>query len=417
MKKIIGLFLCGWLLSGGTLFAQQVQVYGNYTVEDLVKNVLVGQGIEVSNITVNAPDGSYGMFVDPSGVMGADTGLVITSGQIDKIPGPNDTGNAGQNNSVSGDADLESLTTQTTYDAAIIEFDLKPVSDTIRFQFVFGSDEYNEWVNSNFNDVFGFFLTGPGLPPQGKNLAVLPGSTIPVTINSINNGSNADYYVDNTLNEEPQTSALQYDGFTRVLIAEHYPVLPGATYHIKIAIADATDGNYDSGVFLKGKSFSSPIVCEDMTVDAVLKNVPCFGGSDGGILLNGTSGGVGPYKYALDNDLYASTTNFSNLTAGPHELNIKDANGCVSTQTFTLTQPPRALRFFSTFKKSYVCPDCSDGKIAVSGIGGVGPYQYSLDGMSYKASGVFTDLGPGVYTVYIKDAAGCVVKRTVVLGG
>ena len=51
----------------------------------------------------------------------------------------------------------------TINDAAVLEFDFIAISDTILFDFVFASDEYLEFVNTAFNDVFGFFLSGPGI--------------------------------------------------------------------------------------------------------------------------------------------------------------------------------------------------------------------------------------------------------------
>lgn len=74
------------------------------------------------------------------------------------------------------------------------------------------------------------------------------------------------------------------------------------------------------------------------------------------------------------------------------------------------------LRFLTLFRKSYVCNDCTNGRVAASGIGGVKPYQYSLDGQNYQNSGVFNGLTPGLYTVFIRDAAGCMVSRKIMLG-
>jgi len=150
------------------------------------------------------------------------------------------------------------------------------------FNYIFASEEYNEYVCGSVNDAFGFFLSGPGLmgpyTNNAVNLATIPnptidGAFIPVTINSVNNGNvgangtlsncvqvsaqwnlNTDYYVDNANNSDPTST--QFDGFTITLVASA-AVQCGQTYHIKIAIADAGDTAFDSAVFLEGGSFAS----------------------------------------------------------------------------------------------------------------------------------------------------------------
>jgi len=144
-----------------------------------------------------------------------------------------------------------------------------PSGDSIKFKYVFGSEEYLEWVGSGYNDVFGFFLSGPGITGpfsgSGINLAVVPSTATPVSINTINNVTNAIYYVDNGTGSTPLVNLhIQYDGFTVVMTAKA-KVNCGDTYHIKLAISDAGDGVLDSGVFLEAGSFSS----EEVQVDLV----------------------------------------------------------------------------------------------------------------------------------------------------
>lgn len=121
------------------------------------------------------------------------------------------------------------------------------------FQFVFGSEEYPEYVNQ-FNDVFGFFINGPGIngphSNNSKNIALIPGTNTPVSINNVNEGNNSEYFVVNDLD------FIQYDGFTTVFTAES-EVQPMQTYHIKLAIGDGVDHFYDSGVLLQASSFCS----------------------------------------------------------------------------------------------------------------------------------------------------------------
>ena len=157
---------------------------------------------------------------------------------------------------------MSNLIGQTaTFDAAILEFDFVPSDPTIRFQYVFSSDEYEEFV-FQFNDVFGFFV-------NGKNVALIPQTSTPVSINNVNNGStgtsgippvNPQFYVNNDF-EVFATPPIdtEMDGLTVVLTATT-KVNPGVSNHIKLAIADAGDDALDSNVFIKAGSLSSSVV-------------------------------------------------------------------------------------------------------------------------------------------------------------
>lgn len=220
----------------------------------LVDSVLIGQGIQTSNITFVGAPAAIGFFNGVNSNIGLDSGIVITTGDIANAVGPNNIGSAGSSNNAPGDPQLDLLTTSTTNDASVLQFDFIPESDTASFRFVFGSEEYPEFVNSSFNDVFAFFISGPN--PNGgmyvdENIALIPGTTVPVTIDNVNIGVNSQYYVDNT-----GGPTVQYDAFTTVLTALAQ-VICNQNYSIKIAIADAGDFSYDSGVFLEAASFSS----------------------------------------------------------------------------------------------------------------------------------------------------------------
>ncbi len=211
---------------------------------------------------------SRGIFTNGASTnLGINSGIFLTSGAGYIVPGPNSSCYAGVNNGYPGNATLNGITTSTTYDAAVLEFDFIPESDTLHFKYVFGSEEYNEWVGTQYNDVFGYFVTGPdplGGQYNDKNIALIPGTNISVKINSINNGNSgcgvvptgpgsySQYYHDNT-----GGLSLEYDGFTTVLTA-FILVVPCQQYHIKLGVADAGDGIYDTGVFIEENSFSSP---------------------------------------------------------------------------------------------------------------------------------------------------------------
>lgn len=272
-KKITTLkiaFILTGLLFWGLATTGQIAIEPgpDVTAVDMVENI-VGEGIQYSNVEFTGADGSRGTFSNGGTTnLGIASGIFLTSGAGYNIPGPNVSTSAGSNNGFPGNATLNSITTSTTYDAAVLEFDFIPESDTLRFKYVFGSEEYNEWVNSSFNDVFGYFVSGPD--PNGgyyadKNIAIVPGTTsTSVTINNVNNGwsaggvvptgpcENCEYYTDNT-----GGLTLEYDGKTTVLVA-WLLVVPCEEYHILIGVADAGDGIYDTGVFIQENSFESP---------------------------------------------------------------------------------------------------------------------------------------------------------------
>ena len=220
----------------------------------LVNNVLLGQGVVATNITYTGFPQAIGFFNGMNSNIGLDSGVLITSGTIQNAVGPNNAGGQTANNGTPGYPLLNQLTTSPTLDAAILQFDFVPISDTIRFGFVFGSEEYPEFVGSSFNDVFGFFISGPN-PAGGNytdyNIAFIPNTTTPITINNVNQNVNTQYYFNNT-----GGLTVQYDGFTTRIEAVAQ-VVCNMTYTIKIAIADAGDSSLDSGVFLEGASFRS----------------------------------------------------------------------------------------------------------------------------------------------------------------
>ena len=231
----------------------------------LVQNVLLGNGVTVSNINYTGAPSAIGSFTANGTNLGLTNGIIMTTGTVvnngSGPHGPNNQSNAGVDNQRPGYPLLgqQIQGNPSTYNAAILEFDFIPYSDTVRFRYVFASEEYPEYVNTAFNDVFAFFISGPGISGQ-KNMALIPGTNTPVAINNVNNGNptngsgatNPAYYVDNS----NPNSFIQYDGFTKVLEAVS-KVQCGKTYHLIIAITDVGDGIFDSGIFLEANSLSS----------------------------------------------------------------------------------------------------------------------------------------------------------------
>lgn len=248
----------------------------------LVRDWLIGEGVQTFNITSSGHINSRGYFSGTSN-LGIESGVILASGHVENSEGPNNSGSLASQWALPGDPVLSQLANNgqpggpVSYDATVLEFDFIPQSNTVEFRYVFGSEEYPNFANTNFNDVFGFFISGPdlygtypsppGFPNGAINIAQLPILANPplyVSINNINNGQsntgpceNCQFYVNNGTGTTPTVNTyIQYDGFTTVLIARSF-VRACETYHIKLVIGDIADDNYDSGVFLEANSFSS----------------------------------------------------------------------------------------------------------------------------------------------------------------
>lgn len=274
------LALLALLFVSGTTYGQLI-VDNSITPEDAVNDFLLGEGINAYNITFNGqpadagPNVQIGSFNAENAVLGMPEGLLMASGNIDVAVGPNNSGSASSptTNPASFDADLAALNPGFSLnDIAVLEFDFVPDGDTVRFNYIFGSEEYPEFVFSSYNDVFGFFISGPGIngpySNNAINIATIPGTNLPVTIDNVNDVVNTQYYIDNTGVPQSDPQYIQFDGYTVVLEALAQ-VQCGEEYHIKIAIADAGDSNYDSGVFLEKGSFTSEVLV-DIAVNPIL---------------------------------------------------------------------------------------------------------------------------------------------------
>jgi len=263
------IIICLVGLISQSAFSQLVTGVGQ-TPQQLVQNVLAGNGVTVSNVNYTGHPEAIGTFNGTNTNLGLTNGIILTTGTIlsntgpnnvqEGPHGPNNLGNSGVDNNTNGYAPLTSIAGDNTFNATILEFDFVPNSDSVRFRYVFGSEEYPEFVNAGFNDVFAFFISGPGFGGV-YNMATIPGTNgTPVTIDNVNANTNANYFIDNgdgtTAPENSSNFYIQYDGFT-VVIEAVAQVQCGETYHLQMAIADVGDGVYDSGIFLEANSLVS----------------------------------------------------------------------------------------------------------------------------------------------------------------
>ena len=253
----------------------QLTVASGMTPEQYIQN-LVGGGIVISNVTFSGNANQIGTFDGVNSNIGFNSGVVMAAGPISGLLGGPGNVDAGQPGSGLPDNDLLAVaqsvnpTISSTSDAVILEFDFVPSSNVAAFNFVFASDEYLQWINSAFNDVFAFFVSGPGItgpysspagfPGGSANVALVPGTNTPITISTIHPTLNAAFYVQNI------GSSHSMNGFT-VPIPVELSVQCGETYHFKYAIADCSDDYLNTAVFLEGGSFISDAV--DVTVATV----------------------------------------------------------------------------------------------------------------------------------------------------
>lgn len=259
MKKILFLF--------SSLFF--INCHSQLTIntgldQSQLTNLLQGLGVQIVNVSVNCDSTAYGSFLGQSEV-DINHGLIMSTGNLTQIDTVSSYFLSTNLNHI-GDHDLNLLINDTinqNYDACVLEFDAIPHDDTLYLNFSFGSDEYPEWVNAGFNDVFAIFLKGDGYP-ELTNMATLPNQTA-VSINNVNSSTNSQYYIDNINGQH-----IAFDGITSNILVER-PVTPDSTYHFKIGIEDVFDALVDSEVMLE--AFSVRCVKEIVQMDAGIKNL------------------------------------------------------------------------------------------------------------------------------------------------
>ncbi|MCF7794557.1 MAG: choice-of-anchor L domain-containing protein [Candidatus Cloacimonetes bacterium] len=222
----------------------------NVTPETMVDS-LIGDNANVFVTNINytgepIASGVFGGAMDEG--LEFDSGVILSSGYAQHIYGPNDSPAISGNNYVPGSPNLNNLIPNgVTHDASILEFDFIPKYNTISFSYIFCSDEYLEFIGYGYNDVFGLFV-------DNANVAMIPGTSVPVSIENVNNVSYPDFYQDN-----PQVNGnfnLEADGFV-VPLEVTIRVEPEVSHHVSFEIADVGDFDVDSWVFLEAGSFKS----------------------------------------------------------------------------------------------------------------------------------------------------------------
>ena len=305
-----------------------------------------GVVIDTNNVSYSGAAGSSGIYEDadatmPNGVAPSDTGVIISTGQVTDFTnsdGSTDTntaaGTSTDNNFNDGIADFNALAGgANTFDAAYLDVTFTPVGNTLTLDFVIASEEYPEYINSQFNDVVGVWVNG-----AQAALSVGDGSG---SIGNINGSNTANLYNDNT-SDQYNT---EMDGFT-VTLSYTIPVNPGVPNTIRIGVADVADGAYDTNLLIAANSAQTAVIAEDDTFQLganVTKTVDVLANDSGAGTLTITHVNGDPVvanvpftlptgqEITLTNDGKFLVTGDSDVETVWFDYTIQDANGGTDT--------------------------------------------------------------------------------------
>ena len=412
----------------------QIIVDNNAPYDDptwLVDNVLLGGGITASNYSYQGDSSQIGWFDAVNTNLGLDSGIVLCTGDIYSLDPINGSTFPFMTNIVT-DPDLlavansvpgmigQTFTVSSINDVAILEFDFIPTSDSLIFKYVFGSQEYFGFENTSYNDVFGFFLSGPGITgpwtapaihPNGSiNLAIVPNTLppLPISISSINSVTpiNQQYFVPNQ--GTGLDTIADADGFTTLLTARAL-VQCGETYHIRLAIADGSDGGLNSYVWLDAGSFFSPEleIIDNFDIDSLVMNIPC----NSSITLSADGGTAAIYEWYDSTSTLISTDSF--IIVGPGTYWVQASSfGCpVNSDTLRVVADESPSFDFGL---DYNIPCNAKTLLDPLITGGLGSlfYQYSWSNGSDSSSVMVSE---GTYILDVDDGSGCNFKDTIII--
>jgi gliding motility-associated-like protein len=363
MKKIILIFF-------GVLFnvsvSQNITVNQTFTAQQLIENILVNSGcVSVSNFSASggnfsAGEMSFGYFNANGSVFPFQEGIVLSTGKLSSVIGPNTNfSDSGIGMGWNGDSDLNTaLSLTNTFNATVLEFDFIPNANTISFDYIFASEQYllNPTANQcNYTDGFAFLLK-EATATSYQNLALVPGTTIPVRVNTVRGSgticpaANQTYFDAFNTGTYPTT----YDGQTKILTAQA-AVIPGTLYHIKLVIADEGNARFDSGIFLKAGSFVSE---KDLGPNRLLAtgNSLCPNET---LILNATQTGATSYQWFKNgNPVGTNSATYDVTSAGTYTVEINVNTTCVITGSIEIEYAPNITTSTTSFT---ACDTNSDG--------------------------------------------------------
>ena len=335
LKYIIFCLVFGLGIQFGN--AQNISVDESYTPQDLVEDILINStcanvfNVSVSGGNFASGEKSYGYFDGTGTTFPFQNGIILSTGKINNAPGPNiylsdDGGGIGWN----GDSDLnDALGLSNTFNATILEFDFIPLGNRISFDYIFSSEQYLTNPSSNqcnYTDGFAFLLKRNG-ETNYQNLAVVPGTNIPVKVNTVRGSgticppANQAYF--DAFNDTNHPT--NFNGQTKILKAES-DVIPGETYHIKLVISDEGNYRFDSAIFLGGGSFNFGIDLGDDRLIAT-GNPLCPSET---LTVDATQAGATGYQWFRNTNPIPGATNptYTITSAGDYTVNIFYGTTC-----------------------------------------------------------------------------------------
>lgn len=342
-------FLAFFIFFSIKSFSQNVTVDSQtYTPQQLIEDILINSDcitdIVVSNVVggnFGGYDQSYGYFEANGSSFPFDSGLVLSTGRLQNVPGPNTTLSDDDAPNWGGDQDLENILDESnTTNATILEFDFVSVADQIKFRYIFASEEYQEG-NSNtcqYSDLFGFLIR-PADQQQYTNIALVPNTQTPVKVTTVHSGIPGGC---NPINEEyfgswnGPSAPINFNGQTSILTAEAN-VIPNQTYHVKLVIADEQNYRYDSAVFLEAGSFQ---LGSDLGPDRLIStgNPLCEGES---LILSVEPSNGASYLWYKEGDPIPTIpclncTEYEVTEAGTYHVEVNLENNCISYGEITI---------------------------------------------------------------------------------
>ena len=324
------------------VFSQNITVDETYTAQDLIQNVLFSNSCtsaSVSNVSVSGgnfgtPEKSWGYFNSNGSSFPFQEGIILSTGKVTNAVGPNTFLSDDNASNWGGDSNLnQALNINNSTNATIIEFDFIPTGNIVSFDYIFASEEYHGNAPCTYSDGFAFLLKEVGTANY-QNLALIPGTNIPVKVTTVHAGipgsclpENAEYF--DQYNDA--SSPINYNGQTVILNAQAN-VTAGTTYHIKMVIADEGNFRYDSAIFLRGGSFDfGTYLGNDRTF--ANRNPVCF---DEYLTLDATEIGTATYKWFFNGTPIPGETNptlnfsppYSSLMNGTYKVIINEGGLC-----------------------------------------------------------------------------------------
>ncbi|MFN4172846.1 MAG: Hint domain-containing protein, partial [Pseudorhodobacter sp.] len=224
--------------------------------------LIFGDGVTVTSASYSGPASSSAIYSNghlSPGVVPAPTGVILSTGRVNDFTQANgdpnrNTGTSTDTSGTDNDPMFNAIAGTRTYDAVWLNADFIPTGNLMTIQFVFASEEYPEYINSQYNDVVGVWVNGTHVP-----ITVGNGKT---SVNNINGTNQQNLFVSN-MNDDYNT---EMDGFT-ITMTLTMPVNPGVTNSIRIGIADASDALYDSNLLIAANSVQTVVVAVDDYVD------------------------------------------------------------------------------------------------------------------------------------------------------